>query len=155
MELLIRAIIAIFEAIFDEDAKRRRQPAPVGKPRPAPPKPGGAGKAEDVLAKLRREMAEAARQARQSEARDARDEQVDLFEQPLEEEHPALPALVSSIQAFDPQALNQPMASSAVQARTAKDFVLPGKTDLERMIWAQVIFSPPPALRHSRNSRIS
>jgi hypothetical protein len=155
MELLIRAIIAIFEAIFDEDAKRRRQPTPAPKPRPAPAKPGSAGQVRtDVLEKLRREMAEAARQARQAEARGAEDQQEGALDLVLEEENPALPAVpLSAIQAFDPQALAKPMAASAVQARASKEFVLPGKSDLERMIWAQVIFSPPPALRRCRIPR--
>ncbi|MCB1051490.1 MAG: hypothetical protein H6510_01555 [Acidobacteria bacterium] len=143
MDLIIRAIIAIFEAIFEEDAKKRRptqDPQARGKPQTL----------EEYKAELRRQehaakkKQKAAHQEKQKVARannpipasvEAR-VQTTFEHVPDDAFHPADHTFLVD---FDPDSIHHLTKS---KPKEIKAFQVPGKTEFEKLILAQAILGP-------------
>ena len=138
MDLIIRAIIAIFEAIFEQDAKKRRpaqrQPQARGKPQTL----------EEYKAELRRQEKAARRQQpAKPRSKPLAERQVLPPQIPAtaayREEDARHPADHSFLVHFDPESIHHPTEVTKAQRQP---FAIPGQTETQKLIWAQTVLGP-------------
>lgn len=157
MDFIIQAILRIFEAVFEKDASRRRQGPETEKPAPPPAKRRRTLEEwlADNLQELESQMQPQPRPvpprrvAPQPLAPQPVDHrQAQILEEsaptpaPHETERPMWAALGETYQ--------KPMAKRRAQKiKPVRRFRLPGKTGLEKMIYAQTILGPCRALQEN------
>lgn len=159
MDIIIQAIVRIFEALFEQDLQRRKKADPAQRPKGPPQQPP-----KTLLDWLRENieiegLEEAGPPQPQATSRPARP-------QPAPPPPPEVkaPAKVST-----PLTRAQPLKPAATRkrrlgtlkrrekprsrARGPSGFS-PGRRPLEKLIWAQVILGPCKANRHQRSRRV-